>query len=137
MVNEKYYKLGAKASSFSDPTQPEEDNKKLALGQVKKLAQTQNVSERIKAGGLVLVEKEEYDDYQKNLKASQKTKINSDSKSLKDANKKTVDALNAQNKAELELKKIKEESASILSESKAKDEELKELRAKVEASKSK
>ena len=86
MAEVKYYKTGAKAGFFYDPSQPSEDNKKLIIGQVKPLSATQKVNASLRAGGIVMAEKSEYTKYQKALveqkKASGNTKGKGDNSQL-------------------------------------------------------
>ena len=132
MANEKYYKLGAKASNFWDPTQSNEDNKKLTLGQVKQLESTKHVNNRVRSGGLVLVEKEEYDEYQSELKKLKSGSAKKGlSKTVKEANSKTEIAVKAKDEAESNLKDANDANELLASEIEEKDSELVQLRAKV------
>ena len=134
MAENKYYKLGAKASNFWDASQPDEDNKKLTLGQVKALHPTKNVQVRVANGGLVIVEKDEYTDYQKTLKDLKSGSAEKAlSKTTKEANEKTKVALLAKEKAEGDLKLVLGTNEELVEANEAKESELVELRSKVEA----
>lgn len=134
MSKTKYYKLGAKASNFWDPSQSEEDNKKLTLGQVKALEPTKHVNQRVASGGLVIVEKEEYDDYQDDLKKLKGSSVKKGlSKTVKEANLKTEVAVKAKDEAESNLKEANDANETLVGEAEIKDAELVELRAKVAA----
>lgn len=99
-TQKKYYKLGGSASSFTDFTQPTEDQKSLHLGEVKALHGTKYLNVVKKAGGLVEATEEEFVAFEK-VKKEMKTADNEEaeqqrreiaSKTLDDAKKLRADA---------------------------------------------
>ncbi len=58
-IKVKYYRLGGNASSFFDPSQPNEDNKSLNPNDVKPLKETKRVLESMQAGGLIVMSEDE------------------------------------------------------------------------------
>lgn len=91
------YKLGPKASSFYDATQPKDENKSLSVGEVKELHATPTVNTWLRNGGLVIATSEDEQDAEQAAGANQKaiaTAAASAPKSEK-ANKKAKEILDA------------------------------------------
>ena len=83
---------------------------------------------------MVLVEEEEYDDYQEGLKSLKSSSVEKAlSKTTKEANAKTKLAVEAKEKAEGELKLSIDKNEELVEENETKESELVELRARVEA----
>jgi len=71
-MKENFYKLGGRATNFTDPQQPEPKNRSLSGRQVKALATTRRVNKAVKGGGLVKVERKDFDDFQAELAEERK-----------------------------------------------------------------
>lgn len=74
------------ATNFWDPTQSQEENKKLSGKAVKELEKTKKVSLALKAGGLAVATQDELKAYKK-LKRAQGSKSVASKKSLSEAKK--------------------------------------------------
>lgn len=123
----KWYTLGAKASVFFDPTQPDTESQTVAVGDVKQLEETKLVLEWKKGGGLVQLsdaEAKELIDKNAALKKEVKAKSKAD-QTLEAAAKKEAEADEKLAKANL----INEQAAKVLDENSKLKDRIAELEA--------
>lgn len=114
------YKLGPKASLFVDLAQKNPENQKLAPGEAKVLDKTPTVSRHLAAGGLVIAEPGDLEDYLKKKKEQAVDKKTASSvqvaaqaqiREAKSFMEKTSKQIGEQEAAILELKKADKEKS--------------------------
>lgn len=103
MSAKKYYKLGGSASSFTDFTQPTEEEKSLHLGEVKSLTQTKFMNSVLKAGGLLPATEEEFLTFEKQKKENKSVDDAEAEKQVRERTSKTLE----------EAKKLRRDAEAI------------------------